>query len=50
MMTTRTMKTSIPKRMRKMKINPKHISITILTLETVTYLLKTIKKFSSTIK
>ena len=48
----RKMKTSIPKRMRmkKMKINPKHISITILTLETVTYLLKTIKKFSSTIK
>lgn len=46
MMTTRTMKTSIPKRMRKMKINPKHISITVLTLETITYLLKVVRKLS----
>lgn len=49
------MKTSMMKQMRTMKmkvpkINSKHISITVLALETITYLLKVGKKLAGTIK
>lgn len=46
---TRTKK-QMRKKMRKMKIKDKHISLTVLGLETLAYLLKVAKKLSSTIK
>lgn len=47
-----TMMTSKMKTMRmtKMKINQKYISLTVIALETITYLLKATKKLTSTIK